>query len=107
MRVQLLLRLLWLTALLTVLCSDKKLEWFRKRGWTPEEVEEVRQLVIRRWNESYKPVSVTPTTTAAVAVPLAAPTATSSGRVCLLFLSLASQYLSESDRTAATISVPG
>ncbi|KAJ7147415.1 hypothetical protein C8R43DRAFT_889998, partial [Mycena crocata] len=36
------------------MCPDKKLQWFTKRGWDNEAIEEVRQLVIRRWNQSYK-----------------------------------------------------
>lgn len=38
------------------MCPDKKLVWFAEHGWDSEAIEEVRQLVIRRWNESYKPV---------------------------------------------------
>lgn len=38
------------------MCPDKKLVWFAEHSWDSEAIEEVRQLVIRRWNESYKPV---------------------------------------------------
>jgi hypothetical protein len=34
---------------------DKKLAWFARAGWTSDEIQEVRDLVVRRWNESYRP----------------------------------------------------
>jgi hypothetical protein len=40
------------------MCPDKKLKWFKERGWTTEAIEEVRQLVLRRWEESYKPTAI-------------------------------------------------
>ncbi|KAK1223122.1 hypothetical protein PQX77_014009 [Marasmius sp. AFHP31] len=36
-----------------VMSPDKKLQWFKKQGRTPEKVAELRELVVRRWNESY------------------------------------------------------
>ena len=72
---------------LIVLSPDKTLEWFHKRGWTTEEVEEVQRLVITRWNESYRPVSLTAalaSISAGVAAPLVVPTTMSSHRVHFL-----------------------
>jgi len=40
------------------MCPDKKLKWFEERGWTTEAIEEVRQLVLHRWEESYKPTAI-------------------------------------------------
>ncbi|GBE85907.1 hypothetical protein SCP_0804310 [Sparassis crispa] len=38
-----------------VMCPDKKLDYFMKRGWSPEDVEDAKKLVIKRWEETYKP----------------------------------------------------
>jgi hypothetical protein len=47
------------------MCPDKKLKWFEERGWTAEAIEEVRQLVLHRWEESYKPTATAVITPAA------------------------------------------
>jgi hypothetical protein len=39
---------------------DKKLEWFKQRGWTEDEIAEVRKLVVDRFNNSYCPTSLRP-----------------------------------------------
>ncbi|KAG5633419.1 hypothetical protein H0H81_007971, partial [Sphagnurus paluster] len=39
------------------MCPDRKLEWFHNRGWDQTAVDEVCQLVVDRWNESYRPSS--------------------------------------------------
>lgn len=36
------------------MCPDKKLQWFRDQGWCEREITEVKEMVIRRWEESYK-----------------------------------------------------
>ncbi|KAI0045690.1 hypothetical protein FA95DRAFT_1543462 [Auriscalpium vulgare] len=54
-----------------VMCPNKKLQWFRDENWSEEAVEEVRQLVILRWEENYMPrdgASVAPTPPASSAV---------------------------------------
>ncbi|KAH8110930.1 hypothetical protein DFH11DRAFT_728116 [Phellopilus nigrolimitatus] len=37
-----------------VMCPDRKLKWFRDRGWSTEAIEDVRQVVNKRWKESYE-----------------------------------------------------
>jgi hypothetical protein len=54
------------------MCPDKKLKWFEEHGWEPEAIEEVRQLVIQRWTESYKPVPIPATAVAPIAPALLA-----------------------------------
>lgn len=39
------------------MCPDKKLQWFVDHDWSSEAVEEVHQLVLHHWAESYKPVA--------------------------------------------------
>jgi hypothetical protein len=39
------------------MCPDRKLKWFKDRGHTAAQIEEIRKLVINRWVESYKPVT--------------------------------------------------
>ncbi|KAJ7659488.1 hypothetical protein B0H17DRAFT_902313, partial [Mycena rosella] len=36
-----------------VMCPDKKLQWFVKRGWKTEDIEDIRRMVIRRWEMTY------------------------------------------------------
>jgi hypothetical protein len=52
-----------------VMCPNKKLKWFEDHGWALEAVEEVRQLVVKRWEESYKPAGTVPATTPVSAQP--------------------------------------
>jgi len=40
------------------MCPDKKMQWFVDHGWESDAIEEFRQLVIGRWVESYKPITV-------------------------------------------------
>jgi len=50
--------LLLISTIIIVMCPDKKLNWFAKRGWSQNDIEEVRELVIKRWEESYnKPMA--------------------------------------------------
>ncbi|KAK7021616.1 putative AC transposase [Favolaschia claudopus] len=47
-----------------VMCPDRKLQWFRERGWKDDQISEIRSLVIRRFTESYKTsASATPAAT--------------------------------------------
>lgn len=49
---------------------DKKLDWFRRKGWSEVEIADVRRLVVTRWDESYKALSIPATApTAAEADP--------------------------------------
>ncbi|KAJ7644487.1 hypothetical protein FB45DRAFT_737456 [Roridomyces roridus] len=51
-----------------VLCPDRKLQWFRERGWDDDKIKDLRSLVVRRFTESYKTQSTTaPTSTHAPA----------------------------------------
>lgn len=70
------LNMLYLTLLLIFLamCPDKKLQWFEDHGYDSEDVEEVRKLVINRWNESYKPEEGIREVAAAAAAPRNIPT---------------------------------
>ncbi|KAK6971893.1 putative AC transposase [Favolaschia claudopus] len=43
-----------------VMCPDRKLQWFRERGWDDGKIAGLRSLVVRRFTESYK--SSTPST---------------------------------------------
>jgi hypothetical protein len=53
---------------------DKKLEWFKQRGWTADEIAEVRKLVVDRFNNSYCTASPSPPTApASLSVPSAPP----------------------------------
>ncbi|KAJ7433236.1 hypothetical protein B0H11DRAFT_1939659 [Mycena galericulata] len=52
-----------------VMCPDKKLQWFKDRGWTREDVEELRSLVVRRWEKSYKAKALQTTTPDVPTVP--------------------------------------
>lgn len=45
---------------------DKKLDWFRMKGWSDAEVADVERLVVARWDQSYKAISA-PATTASTA----------------------------------------
>lgn len=49
---------------------DKKLEWFRSRGWSEEDIQRVKNLAVNRWEESYKQYSFSP--------PVAAPSTSTS-----------------------------
>ncbi|KAK6992292.1 putative AC transposase [Favolaschia claudopus] len=37
-----------------VMCPDRKLQWFRERGWDDGKIAGLRSLVVRRFTESYK-----------------------------------------------------
>lgn len=39
------------------MCPDRKLKWFKDRGRTAAQIEEIRKLVINRWEQTYKPLS--------------------------------------------------
>lgn len=46
---------------------QRKLKWFREQGYTTQEIEELRQIVVNRWEESYRGANIgsqTATTTA-------------------------------------------
>jgi hypothetical protein len=43
-----------------VMCPDRKLKWFKDRGRTTAQIEDIRKLVINRWEESYKPLLAEP-----------------------------------------------
>lgn len=36
------------------LCPDRKLQWFRDRGWSEQELSHIRRLLSIRFNESYQ-----------------------------------------------------
>ncbi|KAJ7609620.1 hypothetical protein FB45DRAFT_347701 [Roridomyces roridus] len=42
-----------------VMCPDRKLQWFRGRKWDDAQIADLRSLVVRRFNESYKTVGPT------------------------------------------------
>lgn len=42
---------------LTAMSPDRKLDWFRNKGWSKAEIKEVRCLIVVRWDESYVSVS--------------------------------------------------
>ncbi|KAJ7720701.1 hypothetical protein B0H16DRAFT_1335916, partial [Mycena metata] len=46
-----------------VMSPDKKLDWFRRRQWTSDDIERVKNLTIERWEESYKMFSKAASTT--------------------------------------------
>ena len=51
---------------------DKKLEWFKLRGWMTDEVAEVHKLVVDWFNNSYcTPSTSPPTVSTSLSVPLA------------------------------------
>lgn len=37
------------------MCPDRKLKWFQDKGCPDQEIQAIRQLVVNRWTESYKP----------------------------------------------------
>ncbi|KAF7341582.1 putative AC transposase [Mycena sanguinolenta] len=63
-----------------VLCPDRKLQWFRDRMWTDEQIADLRSLVVRRFTESYKTPSP-PTAPPPSASTSASTTAASTGRL--------------------------
>lgn len=36
------------------MCPQRKIKWFEKNEWRPDDIAEARRIVISRWNESYK-----------------------------------------------------
>ncbi|KAJ7449000.1 hypothetical protein FB451DRAFT_950729, partial [Mycena latifolia] len=40
-------------AIAIVMSPNKKLDWFRSRGWSEDEIERIKNLVVHRWEESY------------------------------------------------------
>ena len=36
------------------MCPNKKLKWFKDHGWTTAQVTEIKKLVLKCWDESYK-----------------------------------------------------
>jgi uncharacterized protein (DUF3820 family) len=40
---------------LTVMCPDRKLEWFKKRGFTSAKINVLKKMVTSRWTDSYAP----------------------------------------------------
>jgi hypothetical protein len=50
------------------MCPDKKLKWFKDHGRTAAQVAEIKKLVIKRWDESYKPTAASEPINAAVPV---------------------------------------
>src|SRR5258708_1646355 len=41
-----------------VMCPDRKLKWFKDRGHTTGQINDIHKLVINCWEESYKPLLV-------------------------------------------------
>ncbi|KAJ7488368.1 hypothetical protein FB451DRAFT_1337405 [Mycena latifolia] len=47
-------------AIAIVMSPNKKLDWFRSRGWSEDEIERIKNLVVHRWEESYQRFSTPP-----------------------------------------------
>ncbi|KAF9003602.1 hypothetical protein BDQ17DRAFT_1241971, partial [Cyathus striatus] len=37
-----------------VMCPDRKLEWFKVHGYTTQQVQDITNIVMKRWETSYK-----------------------------------------------------
>lgn len=46
------------------MCPDRKLQWFKDRGRTAAQIEDIRKVVVNRWSESYDAPSETETAAA-------------------------------------------
>jgi hypothetical protein len=36
------------------MCPDKKLKWFKDHGQTAAQIQDIKKMVIERWDETYK-----------------------------------------------------
>ncbi|KAJ7880221.1 hypothetical protein B0H13DRAFT_2345689 [Mycena leptocephala] len=64
-------------AIAIVMSPDKKLHWFRSRGWSEENIERIKNLTVSRWEESYKWSSSAPTAAATPVASTSSPRASS------------------------------
>jgi hypothetical protein len=46
------------------MCPDRKLKWFKDHGRTAVQIKEIKKVVIKRWEESYRGIEDTSETQA-------------------------------------------
>ncbi|TFK18197.1 hypothetical protein FA15DRAFT_603730 [Coprinopsis marcescibilis] len=47
-----------------VMCPNRKIEWFKNRGFTQQQVKQIQMLVLKRWTESFQDTVSIPASTA-------------------------------------------
>ncbi|KAJ7107694.1 hypothetical protein C8R44DRAFT_834190 [Mycena epipterygia] len=67
-------------AIAIIMSPDKKLDWFRTRKWPEDDINHIKDLTIRRWEESYKGFSSSPPV--ATTQPQASTSARATGMSC-------------------------
>lgn len=51
------------------MCPDRKLQWFREHGRSNVQIQRIRERVIQRYDETYKPVPLVPPPTPTISAP--------------------------------------